>query len=474
MQSLVFKPQPSASALVVGDIILDRYVHGETSRISPEAPVPIVRVVRSEDRPGGAANVAQNLCAVGIKVRLTGITGDDEFANILSEQLMALGVDCQFSRQSNFSTIAKMRVISQHQQLLRLDYEENPHAADTSGLLDAYRRNVADSDVVILSDYAKGSLGNVQEFIKIAQQAGVPVFIDPKGDDFTRYAGASVITPNQRELEGVVGICKDLDELIHRAEGLKRQLSIDAMLITRGRDGMMLMQNDKEPLHFKAQAHEIFDVTGAGDTVIAVLAAAFISGYSFEQAVAFSNIAAGVVVEKLGAATASVDEINRAGQRDKQITSLDMLCGQLEVLKKEKKIVMTNGCFDVLHAGHVSYLSRARELGDYLLVAVNDDQSVQRLKGNSRPVIPLKQRMAVLAALECVDGVIAFSEDTPQKIIERVSPDVLVKGGNYTESEIVGAEFVRETGGRVVVVPLEENCSTTAIIEKIINQEVKL
>lgn len=469
MQTPLFTPTTSASALVVGDIILDRYIHGETSRISPEAPVPVVRVQNSEDRPGGAGNVAQNLCATGVRVKLLGITGDDQAADLLTERLTAIGVACQFSRQLNSPTLTKLRVLSQNQQLLRLDYEEEPHITDSTKLLDAYRHNLGDADIVILSDYAKGSLAKVDEFIKMAKHAGVPVVIDPKGTDFSRYTGANLITPNQKELEAVVGSCGDVDQIIDRAQALRRQLSIDAILLTRGEAGMTLIQKDRQPLHFRARAHEVYDVTGAGDTVIAVLAAALISGYALEQAAEFANIAAGVVVEKLGTATASVDEINRitpAG--NKHIRSLALLDEQLGILgRRQRKIVMTNGCFDLLHAGHINYLTAAKQLGDYLLVAVNDDQSVSRLKGRGRPIIPLSQRVEILAALGCVDGVIAFAEDTPEQLIRRVSPAVLVKGGDYTEAQIAGAAHVRNTGGEIKILPLAAGCSTTSIIEKI-------
>jgi D-beta-D-heptose 7-phosphate kinase/D-beta-D-heptose 1-phosphate adenosyltransferase len=468
----LFNTDQSAVVLIVGDIILDRYVHGEASRISPEAPVPIVRVHTTEERPGGAGNVALNVSHVGIRTRLIGITGDDDSADILSRQLQDSNVECAFVRQTDFPTVTKLRILSQHQQLLRLDYEARSNNVDSHPLFELFEKQLSTAGIVILSDYAKGSLKNVEAFIQSARQRNIPVLVDPKSSDFSRYQGATLLTPNQKELEVVVGSCKTIEDIIEKGNALRETLHLEALLVTRGEHGMMLLSEGNEPLQLPAQAHEVFDVTGAGDTVIAIIAAAMVSGYDLVQATAFANLAAGLVVEKLGAASVSIDEINIAVQGDRSmpmgVQSQDQIGAVVrEARQRNEKIVMTNGCFDILHAGHVSYLTSARQMGDRLLVAVNDDASVVRLKGQGRPIVPLEQRMAVLNALECVDWVVAFAEDTPERLICEMEPDVLVKGGDYRPDQIAGAECVEKKGGQVVILPLEDGCSTTAIIDSV-------
>ena len=474
MQEVVFEPVDSVSILVVGDIILDQYIYGETNRISPEAPVPVVRVNETEERPGGAANVAVNISALGIAVQLLGVTGKDEASQRLEKILNDKGVTCHFDRQEGFPTITKRRVISQHQQLIRLDYENEIQKMNTEVLVDKYVSLLESVDVVVLSDYAKGSLGQIETLINKAKQNNIPVLVDPKSTDFSRYRHATMLTPNQKEFEVIVGKCASNDELIEKGEALCQQLALRSLLVTRGEKGMTLLRTDGPSLHFKAESHEVYDVTGAGDTVISVLAAAIACDYKIEQATALANTAAGLVIEKLGAATVTVDEINCAknNQHQKPVIVNEQTVMELIKLARRngEQIVMTNGCFDILHAGHIDYLSEAKSLGDLLVVAVNDDASVKRLKGESRPINALQNRMAVLSALTSVDLVIPFSEDTPEKLISLFQPDILVKGGDYTESEVVGAELVKEYGGDVRVVSFAESCSTSQILEKIKQQ----
>lgn len=472
-----------ARVLVLGDLMLDRYWHGATSRISPEAPVPVVHVDRAEDRPGGAGNVALNIAALGGQVTVMGPTGDDEAANTLEKQLQSTGVACCFTRIKDRPTVTKLRVLSRHQQLIRLDFEEGFAGADFSAMMADYRRELARADAVILSDYGKGALRDVGELIALARAAGKPVLVDPKSSDFSLYAGATLITPNLNEFEAVVGPCgKDEPELVQRGLQLISDHKLDALLVTRGEHGMTLLRKEWHAgdeavpeLHLPTRAREVFDVTGAGDTVISVLAAALGAGMPMPEATALANLAAGIVVGKLGTATVSVPELRRAVQAQQDTGRGSMSEDQLMVMVEDarahgEKIVFTNGCFDILHAGHVAYLERAKRLGHRLIVAVNDDDSVRRLKGEGRPVNPVDRRMTVLAALGSVDWVVPFGEDTPERLICRILPDVLVKGGDYQPKDIAGHTCVTENGGSVQVLGFEDGCSTSNIIDTIRGQ----
>ncbi len=463
-----------AQVLIVGDVMLDRYWHGPTSRISPEAPVPVVKVEQIEDRPGGAANVALNIAALGAGALLAGITGKDEAAHVLRERLEAVQVHCAF-HATQAPTITKLRVVSRHQQLLRMDFEDGVPEEDAIELLNLLTPELEGRGALVLSDYAKGTLADPQLWIHAARACGVPVLVDPKGRDFERYRGATLLTPNLSEFEAVVGHCRDEAELVARGKQLIESLSLEALLITRGEHGMTLLRREGAELHLPTHAREVYDVTGAGDTVIAVLAAALASGEKLEHAVALSNIAAGIVVGKLGTATVSAPELRRALARDgsgRGAMSVEQLLVVLDEARAlGERIVFTNGCFDILHAGHVGYLEQARQLGDRLIVAVNDDGSVTRLKGPGRPVNPVERRMAVLAGLEAVDFAVSFSEDTPENLLRQIRPDVLVKGGDYTEDQVVGWEIVKAYGGEVRVLDFTENCSTTAIVNRIREQD---
>ena len=460
-----------APVLVVGDVMLDRYWHGATSRISPEAPVPVVRVEQHEDRPGGAANVALNLAALGAPAFLVGVTGEDEAAASLTDSLGAVGVTTRFQRIAGQPTIVKLRVMSRHQQLLRVDFEE-PFRTDAAALADDVEALLEHVRVLVLSDYGKGALQNHQALIQAARQRNIPVLADPKGKDFSIYRGASLITPNLSEFEAIVGRCQDENELVAKGLALLADLDLGALLVTRGEHGMTLLRPGHAALHLPARAREVFDVTGAGDTVISTLAGALAAGEDLPQAVALANLAAGIVVGKLGTAAISAPELRRAVQREqgseRGVLGLEQLLLALEDARAHgEKVVFTNGCFDILHAGHVSYLEQARAQGDRLIVAINDDASVTRLKGPGRPINSVDRRMAVLAGLGAVDWVTSFSEDTPERLLEQVRPDVLVKGGDYSVEGVVGADLVRAYGGEVRVLGLVPNSSTTAIVEKI-------
>lgn len=461
-----------AKVLVLGDVMLDRYWFGATNRISPEAPVPVVKVQDIEERAGGAANVAMNIASLNVPVALHGLIGQDDAGNALDKLLNSHNIQNHCVALTTHPTITKLRILSRHQQLLRLDFEEGFHNVESSDLLNKLAQNIQDYGALILSDYGKGTLESVQEMIQIARKANVPVLIDPKGTNFERYRGATLLTPNMSEFEAVVGHCKDDDEIV--AKGLKMIADFDltALLVTRSEKGMTLIRPNQAPYHLPTQAKEVYDVTGAGDTVISVLATAIADGRPFEEACYLANAAAGVVVGKLGTSTVSPVELENAiHQRATTgfgiVSEAELKAIVEEAKKRGEKIVMTNGCFDILHPGHVSYLENARKLGDRLIVAVNTDDSVKRLKGEARPINDLDARMTVLAGLSSVDWVVAFNEDTPQRLIGEILPNLLVKGGDYKPEEIAGAKEVINNGGEVQVLNFENGCSTTNVIKKI-------
>ena len=469
------------SVLVVGDVMLDRFWTGGTHRVSPEAPVPVVRVNDSSCRAGGAGNVAVNIAALGGQATLAGLCGEDESAGLLREVVEAAGVTWAVSPAAP-ETIVKLRVLSRHQQLLRMDFEASlaPYADDLFGAFVRARMDAVDT--VVFSDYAKGTLVGVQDLIQEARGLGKNILVDPKGTDLKRYRGATVLTPNLPEFEAVVGHCETEAQLLERGHGLRVELDLEALLVTRGERGMTLLQRDGSALTLPAQAREVFDVTGAGDTVISVLAAALSAGESLVDGMALANTAAGLVVAKLGTATVSAQELASAlaigdGTRPAHmgdVLSRDQLLLSVQAARaRGETVVMTNGCFDILHRGHIDYLAWARELGDHLIVAVNDDASVAGLKGPGRPVNTLDARMAVLAALRSVDWVVPFSEETPADLIAAVQPDVLVKGGDYTPESIAGAESVVASGGSVKVLDFVEGYSTTGIVSALRNTDSK-
>lgn len=468
---LKMPPFQDAKLLVIGDVMLDRYWHGDAFRVSPEAPVPVVKVENREDRPGGAGNVALNIAALGSAATLVGIIGNDEAGGELKSRLEAAGVYCEFLVSNSKPTITKLRVISRHQQLIRLDFEEKFSAEDVQDLDQKVESLIENCQVMVISDYAKGALADVPSLINLARKHKIPVIVDPKGSDFTKYRGATLMTPNLSEFEAVVGSCENEQTLVEKGLALLKDLDLDALLITRGEHGMTLIRPKSPELHLPAKAREVFDVTGAGDTVISVLAASLAAGDGLADSTALANLAAGLVVGKLGTAAISGPEMRRAILAELNSGRGVMTADQLKIAVQDAKdhgesIVFTNGCFDIIHAGHVGYLAEAKKLGNRLIVAINNDDSVHRLKGAGRPINPVERRAAVLAGLEAVDWVVSFSEDTPENLLRELQPDILVKGGDYTVDQVVGGAFVESYGGQVKALEFLDNCSTSAIVEK--------
>ena len=462
----------NAKILVVGDVMLDSYWHGPASRISPEAPVPVVKVTREYHKAGGAGNVALNIAELSGQATLVSITGQDDSCTTLSQQLEHSNIQCRFDNDHTLPTIRKLRILSQHQQLIRADFEEGYHPLDKSGLLKHCQNSIAECGALILSDYGKGTLSDPQALIKLAQKHKVPVLVDPKGNSFDHYKGASIITPNFKEFTDVVGPCANDDELVDKALKLIKQCKLQGLLITRGADGMTWVPAKGTPASIPTQAREVFDVTGAGDTVIAVMAMGLAAGYDVVTSMKYANAAAGVVVGKLGTATVSSDELYHALHQASHIRTGVLTQEQAKhAIQNAKlqgeKVVMTNGCFDILHAGHVDYLQAAKTMGDRLIIAVNDDASVKRLKGDTRPINALEHRMHLLEALDAVDWVVPFSQDTPTELIEYLNPSVLVKGADYQIHEIAGSEHVLNNGGEVKTITLTPGCSTTSVVKKI-------
>ncbi|AWB67051.1 bifunctional heptose 7-phosphate kinase/heptose 1-phosphate adenyltransferase [Saccharobesus litoralis] len=482
MELSYFQRLSQANILVVGDVMLDRYWQGDTSRISPEAPVPVVKVASCQDKVGGAANVARNIAHLDGKVGLLGIIGTDENGEILKQQLIKDNIDSQLVEQPEQPTITKLRVLSRQQQVVRLDFEQTFSLQAANALQAKFKQVVANYDCVVFSDYNKGSLAHVTSMIADARALGKLVLVDPKAKDLSKYAKASYVTPNLKEFIDAGGESGSEDAIAQSVRGIIAQHNIDNMLLTRSEQGMSLI-NAQHKVDLPAQVLEVNDVTGAGDTVIATLACFLTVGAEPALAAKLANLAAGIVVGKLGAACVTPEELMRRvnqtrdkAQQHYQVPFEDVL-QHIEFARQcGEKIVFTNGCFDILHAGHVSYLEQARALGDRLVLGLNTDESIRRLKGEGRPVNPLAQRATVMTALQAVDWVIPFGEvngneydDTPYDLIKQVKPDVLVKGGDYTPDTIVGADIVWDNGGEVKVIEFVDGCSTTNIINKIKN-----
>jgi D-beta-D-heptose 7-phosphate kinase/D-beta-D-heptose 1-phosphate adenosyltransferase len=468
--SLTVPDFSSVRVLVAGDLMLDEYWFGATSRISPEAPVPVVRVTAAQARAGGAANVAVNLASLGAGTVLAGVIGDDANAVRLQETLKLLGIELAAVHAAGRPTITKLRVLSRNQQLIRLDMEDAYTPAEVEPLGQVVQAQLAGVGACVLSDYAKGTLHAVSDFIAACRAQSVPVLVDPKGTDFARYSGATLLTPNLAEFEAVVGVASDDKDLLQRARHLRADLRLDGLVVTLSERGMLVIDQQDAATILPARAREVFDVTGAGDTVIAALAAGIAAGMPLASAAALANLAAGLVVRKIGVASVTPSELRLALHEHGQggggmLSREEAVLVATEARTRGERVVMTNGCFDILHTGHVAYLEEAKARGDRLLVAVNDDASVTRLKGAGRPVNPLEDRMAVLAGLASVDWVVPFGEDTPADLIASVLPDVLVKGGDYRPDQIAGSEAVLANGGTVEVLSFKEGRSTSALIE---------
>ncbi len=469
----VLRQVAGARVAVVGDLMLDEYLVGSVSRISPEAPVPVVEVTETFHRPGGAAHVAHCAAALGASVRLCGVVGEDEAGATLLAACRSAGVDVgAVARGAQWSTVRKVRVLAQHQQLLRMDWE-TPRAVDPDtavGLIEAATSGPVGA--IVLSDYAKGMLTPeaVRAVIERGAALGAPVLVDPKRRDFSVYRGARVITPNLRELEAVAGRSLSAEEVPATARAVLESSGVEAMVVTLGARGMCVVERGREPVTIPAERQEVYDVTGAGDVVIAVLALGLACGAPLATAAQLANAAAGVAVGRVGTAVVAPSELiaalglTHAGK----VLTRDALAERLAWWRLSgRRVVFTNGCFDLLHAGHVALLARAAAFGDVLLVGLNGDASVARLKGAGRPTLPWGERAALLAALACVDGVVGFDDDTPLALIEAVRPDVLVKGADYRVDQVVGRASVEAHGGRVELVALEPGRSTTALLEHI-------
>lgn len=465
----------SSRLLFIGDLMLDQYWTGSTKRISPEAPVPIINIQHNQEGLGGAANAALNARTLGAQVSIAGIIGTDSNGDVIKRLLNQSGIEQKHLESPLEKTITKLRIISQNQQMIRADFESPFSQESAEQLTDKIIHSIDDYQAIVLSDYNKGTLAQCQNIIQKARANNIPVIVDPKGTDFSRYKGATIITPNLSEFEAIVGHCDNKETVIEKAQGLIKELDLDALLVTLSENGMMLCNKEGKYQHYNALAREVFDVTGAGDTVIATLATAIAADLNLEQSVALANTAASIVVSRLGASQVSLLDLKVALDQHQHshesIMDIEELMAVINFEKSlGKKIVFTNGCFDILHKGHTAYLQEARALGDRLIVAVNDDDSIRRLKGNDRPINPVEDRMSLLASLASVDFVVPFSDDTPCDLLTKLKPDILVKGGDYTLDEVVGGDIVLANQGQIKVLSLQQGRSTTQTIDTIIKR----
>ncbi|MFW9618330.1 MAG: D-glycero-beta-D-manno-heptose-7-phosphate kinase [Sulfurospirillum sp.] len=459
------------SVLVIGDLMLDHYLWGKCDRISPEAPVQVVDIQKESTVLGGAGNVVNNLLSLGAKVSVLSVVGDDDNGGELLCMLKTLGADVDgIVKQAGRKTSKKSRVIASHQQVVRYDSESKEDITDLSAkeLLVQCEKYLKNVDLVLLSDYGKGVLTNqfTSKVIELAHANKKPILVDPKGEDYSKYRGATLITPNKKEASIATKIAIKDDESLQKAGKLLREsLNLEYAIITLSEDGMAIF--GEEFLKMPTVAREVYDVTGAGDTVLASLGYALSCGLSMKEAASFANAAAAVVVGKLGSATVTLDEVDAYEHSLRSATAESKIKTKEEILhllkaKKNQKIVFTNGCFDILHVGHVKYLEVAKSFGDMLIVGLNSDNSIKRLKGESRPINPLDDRAYVLASLESVSFVVPFEEDTPLDLIRAIEPDILVKGADYEGKVVVGSEIAKE----VRLVQFVEGKSTTKIIER--------
>jgi D-beta-D-heptose 7-phosphate kinase / D-beta-D-heptose 1-phosphate adenosyltransferase len=464
-------------ALVVGDVMLDKYIWGQVERISPEAPVPILQTAFQDEKPGGAANVAMNLAGLGARVTVCGFGGGDQEQQRLESLLADAGVEPSLTTLTGASTTTKLRILSGNQQMMRLDTEA-PSSSSAGASEDLVQRALAvlpEVSVLVLSDYAKGALTEevCQVLIEEAQKHNVPVLVDPKNRSFGRYRGATLICPNRKELSVATGEPPaELQQLLTAGQAMLPSLEVQFMVVTLGEEGIAVLRPDS-CRRAPAVVRQVYDASGAGDTVIAVLALAMACGVEIETAARIANIAAGIVVSKVGTVPVQREELlgalawEAAPPMGEKVLPLDHLRSRVATWRSAgQRVVFTNGCFDILHIGHILLLEQARRAGDRLIVGLNSDNSIRRIKGPSRPIIGQDERAQILAALSAVDAVVLFDQNTPLKLIEAIRPDVLVKGGDYTEDNIAGAREVRAWGGRVEIIPLVEGVSTTRLLAK--------
>ena len=475
--NLIEREWNGRSVLVVGDVMLDKYVWGTVDRISPEAPVPIVHGHRCSHRPGGAANVAMNVAGLGGKAHVVGFVGADEDANLLRIELAAGGVTPLLISDADFPTTSKLRILSSNQQMLRLDFEQKGIRSESAyeKLLAEAQQVMKECSALVLSDYAKGVLTQsvCTHLIREARALGIPVLVDPKSKSFEKYRGATTVCPNLAELALATSLLgASIEDLLDQGEELLSAHGFDFLTVTLGERGIAVVRKGRRT-RAAAVARQVFDVSGAGDTVIATIALCVASGVEIETAIELANMSAGIVVSKVGTVPIDRNELVGALSTDISLNAEEKVIAGNRLLNRVaswrslgQRIVFTNGCFDMLHVGHIKLLERARQQGDRLIVGLNSDASVKCLKGSSRPVIGEQERARVLAALAAVDAVVIFDESTPLQLILGIQPDVLVKGGDYTEASIVGADEVRSWGGRVCIVPLVDGISTTKLIAK--------
>lgn len=447
--------------LIIGDLMLDHYVWGSVERISPEAPVQILKITHENNRLGGASNVALNLIALGAKAHICGIVGDDSDGKIIVDLLDSAGIERDLlCVKSDFQSIKKTRFIASNQQVLRVDRESVDMSLDNT-ILEKIKDTLGNFNAIILSDYGKGALGVdfTRQIIALANERKMPILCDPKGDDYSKYANATLLTPNKKEAQIATNIRIDSAEtLLDSLKKLKNDYNLTYALITLSEDGMAIY--DDKMTQIPTLAKEVYDVTGAGDTVIAALAFGICTNMDIYESAKFANAAAAVVVGKIGSAQATRAEIFGVMGDEAHLDDLELIA---DLKKDGKKIVFTNGCFDILHFGHISYLRKAKSFGDILVVGLNSNDSVRRLKGDLRPINDESDRAQILRELECVDFVIIFDEDTPIELIKKIRPDILVKGADYADKEVVGSEIVPD----VRLVELAKGRSTSKIIEKI-------
>ena len=440
---------------VIGDVMIDWYLHGESSRISPEAPVPVVNFKESKFQLGGAANVANNLKHLEIEPFLIGAIGNDHFGSLLKEHLKAEKIKFNLLTEKSFQTICKQRLMSSNQQLARIDYEKYFHGSKLTNLFNTFIKNIAKTDLIIVSDYGKGTIFNARKLIQSAKKLKKKILIDPKGKDFTKYKGANLITPNKAEFENIMGKVGSKRDLANKAKKMLEDLNLESLIVTLGSEGMYVLTKSNKKItgdFINAYPQEVFDVSGAGDTTISALGAALSEGNDIFSAAEFANLAASISVSKLGTSTVSKDEV----------TSLEASKGN-----KEQVIVFTNGCFDIIHSGHLDLLKEARSYGDKLIVGLNSDKSISKLKGPERPIIGQSERKKILSALKFVDEVIIFNEENPLKLIKKLKPSILVKGADYAKEQVVGGEFVESYGGEIKLVKLTKGKSSSKIINKL-------
>ena len=439
---------------VIGDVMIDWYLHGESSRISPEAPVPVVNFKESKFQLGGAANVANNLKHLEIEPFLIGVVGKDHFGSLLKEHLKIEKIKFNLLSEKSFQTICKQRLMSSNQQLVRIDYEQHFHTSKLSNILNTFTKNIAKTDLIIVSDYGKGTVSNARKLIQSARKLKKKILIDPKGKDFTKYKGANLITPNKSEFENIMGKVGSKKDLENKAKKMLEHLDLESLIVTLGSEGMYVLTKSNKKIigsFINAYPQEVFDVSGAGDTTISALGAALSEDNDIFSAAEFANLAASISVSKLGTSTVSKDEVTN-----------------LEASKSNEKqvIVFTNGCFDIIHSGHLDLLKEAKSYGDKLIVGLNSDKSVSKLKGPERPIIGQSERKKILSALKFVDEVIIFNEENPLKLIKKLKPSILVKGADYTKEQVVGGAFVESYGGEIKLVKLTKGKSSSKIINK--------